>query len=180
MPNVFQCQIELRVPKDKFEEAIKYYQDLFKISEPLPILVEGALAQVAYADFDASGVKGKYSVVIRAMSVNSYQLGPVVHWGGPKALPGSTVAEYAKVIEDELKKASGSTMHLDERALNTDLGMFLRSSGIDTFQNRVGSINPDFPGKSLEHANRSVWGTMLGLLGLGIAGALVWRGASSR
>lgn len=179
MPNIHQCQIELRVPKSRFEEALKYYANMFKLpkfehSNDSRILVPGELAVLANAEM---GGGGEYAVVVRGMT-EAFNPGAVAHWGWVEQGPGGKLD-----IRQELEYSSRRTIKIDEETKELVQGKVLeRVGGLDSYLNRVSSINPDFPGFLPGYGGKrsSTWGTVLGLLGLGIAGALVWRGASSR
>jgi predicted enzyme related to lactoylglutathione lyase len=126
--HIKQCAIEFRVTQAEFARAILHYESVFGVShrktdQPELVLLAGYEKK-----------KRRFYVGIRAMAEGSTVLGPVVYW--------FTESNIQDAYDDIL---NGQKPDSQNEPPEADQGGHYRTSVIDAFDNRFGSINPDYP-----------------------------------
>ncbi|WBO83957.1 hypothetical protein [Hymenobacter yonginensis] len=128
--NVKQCAIEFRVTQAEFANAILYYEGVFGVSHRKTDQPELVLLTA----YKKKKKERLFYVGIRAMAEGSTVLGPVVYW--------FTESSIQDAYDDLL---NGQKPGPQDEPPVSDQGGHYRTSVIDAFDNRFGSINPDYP-----------------------------------
>ncbi|WBA41006.1 hypothetical protein [Hymenobacter canadensis] len=126
--HIKQCAVEFRVTQAEFTDAIQYYEGVFGVSHRKTDQPELVLL-TAYKK-----KKRLFFVGIRAMAAGSTVLGPVVYW--------FTDSNIEEAYNDIL---SGQKPGPHDEPPVADVEGHYRSSVMDIYDNRFGSINPDYP-----------------------------------
>ena len=126
--HIKQCAVEFRVTQAEFAKAISYYEGVFGVKHS-PTDQPELVLLTSYKK-----KKRQFYVGIRAMAEGSTVLGPVVYW--------FTESDIQDVYDDLL---NGQKPGPQDEPPVSDQGGHYRTSVIDIYDNRFGSINPDYP-----------------------------------